>query len=67
MAGEGKDAPLPDPAAETGRLAGRAVNALGLRLLRTRLVRRAIRRGVEEASGPDAPHPEPPPEGREAS
>ncbi|HXM54636.1 MAG TPA: hypothetical protein VOB72_04540 [Candidatus Dormibacteraeota bacterium] len=40
-----------DAASEAGRLAGRAVNALGMRLLRLRSVRRAIRRGVEEAAG----------------
>ena len=44
-----------DPAGETGRLAGRAVNALGLRLLRFRAVRRAIQRTAAEA----APAPEP--------
>lgn len=42
-----------DPAAEAGRLTGRAVNALGLRLLRLRSVRRAIRRAAEEAAGPE--------------
>jgi hypothetical protein len=38
-----------DPAAEAGRLTGQAVNAIGLRLLRLRTVRRTIRRAAEEA------------------
>src|SRR3989442_9285743 len=50
-----------DAAAEAGRLAGQAVNALGMRLLRLRSVRRAIRRGVAEAaSHPPGPGSVPP-------
>jgi hypothetical protein len=59
-----EDAPGPDPAAETGRLAGRAVNALGMRLLRTRSVRQAIRRAAQEAqevTEHQSPRPDPPP------
>lgn len=59
MAGEPReDAPAPageDPAAEAGRLTGRAFNRLGMRLLRLGPVQRAIRRGAEEASRPDDP------------
>ncbi|HEY7201249.1 MAG TPA: hypothetical protein VIC57_13590, partial [Candidatus Dormibacteraeota bacterium] len=54
---EEPEAAAPDAAAEAGRLAGQAVNAIGMRLLRMRSVRRAIRRGTEEAAA------EPPPEG----
>jgi hypothetical protein len=54
-----------DAAGETGWRAGRAVSALGVRLLRLKSVRRAIRRGVEEAREPveSPPHPDPPPPG----
>lgn len=44
-----------DPAAQTGRVAGTVVNSLGLRLLRFRPVRRAIRRAAAAA----AEQPEP--------
>lgn len=49
--------PAEDPAQEAGRLTGRAFNRLGMRLLRLRSVRQAIRRGAEEASRPDDPAP----------
>jgi hypothetical protein len=44
----------PDAASEVGRLTGQAVNALGMRLLRLRSVRKAIRRGAEEVRKPPA-------------
>ncbi|HEY4025630.1 MAG TPA: hypothetical protein VGO86_04285 [Candidatus Dormibacteraeota bacterium] len=49
-----------DPAAEAGRLTGRAVSPLGLRLLRLRSVRLAIQRATEESRSaePVAPPPQ---------
>jgi hypothetical protein len=44
-----------EPAAAAGRLAGRVVNGLGLRLLRLRPVRRVIRDVVREASAEERP------------
>lgn len=46
-----------DVAAETGKLAGRAFNRIGLSLLRLRSVRQAIRRGAREAA-PEKTAPE---------
>ena len=54
MADESAEDAERDPAAEAGRLAGQMVNAVGLRLLRFRSVRRAIRRAAEEAKEPEA-------------
>ena len=49
------------PEATAGRLAGRAVGLLGVRLLRLRPVREAVRRAAEEVSAPAPPEgPEPP-------
>jgi hypothetical protein len=47
-----------DTAADAGRLTGRAVTAIGRRLLRMRPVRRAIQRAAEEArTDPSPPSP----------
>jgi hypothetical protein len=42
--------PKPDVAAQTGRIAGRLVSRLGVRLLRTRTVREIVRRAHDEAA-----------------
>jgi hypothetical protein len=42
--------PRPDVAAESGRIAGRLVNGLGVRLLRMRTMREIVRRAHEEAT-----------------
>jgi hypothetical protein len=56
--------PKPDIAARSGEIAGKIVGGLGARLLRTRPVREAVRRGYEEATRDDedtgAPDSSPP-------
>jgi hypothetical protein len=53
MSEEPPERPKPDVAAQTGRIAGRLVSKLGVRLLRMKTARETLRRAHEEATRDD--------------